>query len=132
VDRDDPFDVLEGHRYMVLTTFRRSGAAVPTTVWFARRGDRLLVFTDVESGKARRIRNDPRVRLAPGDFRGRPLGRSVEAVARILDGAEESVADRALREKYGWQYRTFRAVLRWQGKDSRSAFLEIRPEAGPE
>jgi hypothetical protein len=30
-----PFELLEGHRYTRLTTFRRSGKAVLATVWFA-------------------------------------------------------------------------------------------------
>lgn len=125
-----PFDALEGHRYIALTTYRKSGEEVSTPVWFVRAGDVLHVFTDVESGKVRRIRNDPRVTLAPSDFRGRPRGGSIEAVARIMDGPEFDFADCALREKYGWQYRTFRTVLRFQGKLSRSTFLELRPRHG--
>lgn len=27
--------ILKGHRYVNLTTFRKSGEAIPTTVWFA-------------------------------------------------------------------------------------------------
>lgn len=122
-----PFDVLEGHRYMRLTTFRGSGEGVSTPVWFARTGDRLHVVTDIESGKAKRIRNNPGVTLAPSDFRGRPRGGSVEAVARIMDEQESEVADRALREKYGWQYGAFNLVIRLLGKSSNHAFLELRP-----
>lgn len=121
-----PFDALGGHRYITLTTYRESGEAVSTTVWFAGAGDVLRVFTDVESGKVKRIRNNPRVTVAPSDFRGRPQGGSVEAVARIMDGREFDGANRTLRDKYGWRYRAFRAVLRLQGKDSRGVFLELR------
>lgn len=122
-----PFDALEGHRYIALTTLRRSGEGVSTPVWFARVGGRLNVVTDIESGKARRIRNNPVVTLAPCDFRGRPRGGSVEAVARIMDEREFDVADRALRKKYGWQYRMFDLVIRSLGKSANHAFLEISP-----
>ena len=127
MSRVHPFDKLEGHRYMRLTTFRRSGEGVSTPVWFARVGDKLNVVTDIESGKAKRIRNNPRVALAPSDFRGRPRGESVEAVVRIMEAAESEAADRALLQKYGWQYRIFNQVIRLQGASDRHAFLEISP-----
>jgi PPOX class probable F420-dependent enzyme len=56
------FEHLEGHRYARLTTYRKSGEPVPIPVWFAVVGvpdNRIYVFTDALSGKAKRIRNDP-------------------------------------------------------------------------
>jgi len=91
--------LLEGPSYARLTTFRKCGEPVSTPVWFALVDERVYVFTDVESGKVRRIRNDPRAALAPSGFRGRPRGEGVRAEARILDPAEHETADRALREK---------------------------------
>lgn len=126
---ESPFDALEGHRYIALTTYRRSGEGITTPVWFARVGDKLHVVTDIESGKAKRIRNNPEVALAPSDFQGRSRGGSVDAVARIMDESESEIADRALREKYGWQYRTFGLVIRLLGKSANHAFLEISPVA---
>ena len=125
-----PFADLEGRRYVLLNTFRKNGQPVPTPVWFSLVGNRLRIFTDVESGKAKRIRNDPLVTVSPCDFRGRPRGASVRAEARILSGAEGAAVDRELREKYGWQYRAFRLVLRLLGKSSRAAYLEMRPARG--
>lgn len=127
-----PFADLEGRRYVLLTTFRKNGQPVPTPVWFSlgTGHDRVRVFTDIESGKARRIRNDPSVTLAPCDVRGRPDGDVVRAGARILGEAEGAAVDRELREKYGWQYRAFRLLLRLLGKASREAYLEMRPATG--
>ena len=129
------FEHLEGHRYARLTTYRKSGEPVPIPVWFAvvrYPDDRVYVFTDARSGKAKRIRNDPQVTLAPSTFRGRPRGEEVRAEARVLDRAEHEVADRALREKYGWQYRLALAVIRLLGLSARQAFLEMRPAASGE
>lgn len=123
----NPFDVLAGHRYIRLSTFRKSGKAVPTTVWFARVGENLYVVTGRNTGKAKRIRNNPGVTLASSDFRGRPKGRDVRAVARLTDERRGGAAHRALRGKYGWQYSVFEFVERLLGSADELVFLEVRP-----
>src|SRR2546428_10696923 len=65
---------LDQHRYMALSTFRRSGAEVATPVWFAEAGGRLYVFTAGDSGKGKRLRHSSRARVAPSDARGRVQG----------------------------------------------------------
>lgn len=122
-----PFDALEGARYIRLSTFRKSGEAVPTPVWFARIGENLYVTTGRNTGKAKRIRNNPDVAIAPSDFRGRPKGRDIRAVARLTDEPKGGTADRALRKKYGWQYRVFEFVEGLIGSAENLAFLELRP-----
>jgi PPOX class probable F420-dependent enzyme len=126
------FGVLEGHGYVRLTTYREGGKPVTTPVWFAlaEGGERAYVFTDVESGKVKRIRNDPQATLAPSSFRGRLRGEEVRAEARVLGRAEQEVADGALRGKYGWRYRLAQAVIDLLGKSARWAFLELRPVEG--
>ncbi|CAA9440836.1 hypothetical protein AVDCRST_MAG82-2873 [uncultured Rubrobacteraceae bacterium] len=126
------FGLLEGHRYMRLTTFRRSGEAVPTTVWFALVEGRAYVFTSANSGKAKRIRNNPHVTLKPSNFRGRPRARSsVEAEARLMDKNEEEMPNRAIDQKYGWQYRLFNYVLGLPKNPPEHVFLELRPTGDP-
>ena len=125
----NPFDALTGHRYVRLSTFREGGAAVPTPVWFARMGENLYVVTGRNTGKAKRIRNNPDVVLAPSDFRGRPKGRDLRAVARLTDEPKGGPADRALRNKYGWQYRVFEFVEGLRGAADELVFLELRPPA---
>jgi len=106
------FEVLEGHRYVRMITYRKSGAAVPTTVWFALADGGAYVFTALHSGKVKRIRDNPRVILTPSNFMGGPKVESnVEAEARRMEAVEEDFADRAIGEKYGWQYRPTRARL---------------------
>lgn len=122
-----PFDALEGERYVRLSTFRRSGEAVPTPVWFARLDGSLYVITGRNTGKAKRIRNNPDVVLAPSDFRGRPKGRDVRAVVRLTEEQKGGAADRALRRKYGWQYRVFEFVENLLGSAENLIFLELRP-----
>jgi len=123
----NPFDALAGGRYVRLSTFRKSGAAVPTPVWFARLGENLYVVTGRNTGKVKRIRNNPGVAVAPSDFRGRPKGRDLRAVAGVTDEQRGGPADRALRGKYGWQYRVFEVVEGLRGAADDLVYLELRP-----
>lgn len=101
-------------KYLSLETFRKNGAGVRTPVWFATaessgpsgRGianqdtAKLYIYTIGISGKVKRIRNNPRVRIAPCDMRGRLRGDWVEARAEILQGEEASRGMRLLNRKY--------------------------------
>jgi len=119
------FAPLAGHQYMNLTTFRKNGQPVPTPVWFAQEGDRIYVVTQAASGKVKRIRANPRVQLTPSDARGKPLGATIEAQARILDPSEGEVARRALAKKYGVMFQMFAAL--WKLRRTTPIFLEITP-----
>jgi uncharacterized protein len=127
----DPFSDLDGHRYMNLTTFRRSGQPVTTPVWFARDGDRVYVMTAPNAGKVKRIRNNRRVQIGPSDVRGRPRGPLINAAARLLPPDQAVVANVRLDRKYGWQKRVFEAletlILRLRRRDAETVFLEIVP-----
>ena len=121
------FDALAGQRYVRLSTFRKSGAAVPTPVWFARLGENLYVVTGRNTGKAKRIRNNPGVAIAPSDFRGRPKGSDLRAAAGVTDERRSGPADRALRSKYGWQYRVVELIEGLLGVVNERVYLELRP-----
>jgi PPOX class probable F420-dependent enzyme len=88
-----------------LSTFRKSGAAVPTPVWFARLGENLYVVTGRNTGKVKRIRNNPGVASPRATSGAAPKARDLRAVAGLTDEKRGGPADRALRGKYGWQYR---------------------------
>ncbi|MBZ0282796.1 MAG: PPOX class F420-dependent oxidoreductase [Anaerolineae bacterium] len=120
----DPFAVLNGHQYMSLTTFRKNGQPVSTPVWFAQEGDKLYVLSSRTAGKIKRISHTSRVTLAPCDMRGRVLGETVEATARILEPNEHHVAITMLNKKYGMMKRILDLMARFTGGDDR-AYLEI-------
>ncbi|GAB4475534.1 MAG: PPOX class F420-dependent oxidoreductase [Anaerolineae bacterium] len=119
------FGLLHGHTFMNLATYRRSGVAVVTPVWFAAEGDTLYVMTLPTSGKVKRIRREARVQVGPADMRGTPLGGMVEGRACLLDGEEAKKADRALSRKYGLQKVMFQAASRLRGQ--RHIYLAITP-----
>lgn len=76
-----PLDTLGRAKYVSLTTFRSDGTPVATPVWVVRDDAVLRILTDPASGKVRRLRADPRVRLSPCDMRGR-----VKEGALVADG----------------------------------------------
>lgn len=94
-------DQFANQKYLNLESYRKTGAAVATPVWFAQDGNEIYVYSLAEAGKVKRIRNNPRVRVMPCDYRGGPKGEWVEATARIIDGAEAAKAQRLLDKKYG-------------------------------
>ncbi|GAA4445832.1 PPOX class F420-dependent oxidoreductase [Actinokineospora soli] len=94
-------DRLADGKYLLVTTFRKDGRAVPTPVWVVRDGERLLVWTVADSGKVKRIRNNPRVEVAECDFKGNPTGEAVPATARLLDAEGAERARKLIRRKYG-------------------------------
>ncbi len=95
-------DQLRGHKYCLLVTYRRSGEAVPTPVWFGLGDGKLYVRSETDAGKVKRVRNDPRVRVAPCTMRGKPLGPPAEGRARVLDQNDDiEQAETALKANYG-------------------------------
>lgn len=122
------FESLEGHKYMSLTTFRKSGEAVSTTVWFVLYDGRLYITTDPTSGKMKRIRNDSRVLLAPSTRMGRPLDESVEGFAHPLQpGTASEDATRAFNNKYRLLLTVLHLLV---SREIGTLTLEIRPTEG--
>jgi PPOX class probable F420-dependent enzyme len=133
VNTTTEFAPFEGHKYLNLETFRKSGEGVRTPIWFAAEratsadspAPKLYVYTVGNAGKVKRIRNNPRVRIAPCDMRGKLLGEWVEARAEIVTGAEFAHGMSLLDKKYApWkQLLGFFAMFRRQER----AVLAIHP-----
>ena len=86
---DRPFEPLRDQWAVALTSYRRDGTPVSTTVNIAVDGERAFVRTYEQAWKFKRIRRDPRVvKVAPSTARGRPTGPPIEARARVVEGAE--------------------------------------------
>jgi PPOX class probable F420-dependent enzyme len=105
---DSPLLALGSEDFVSLTTFRKTGEAVPTTVWIGRDGDALLVTTPRGTGKVKRIRNNPEVELSPSNRMGhvRDGAPVVKARAEILEDFETAARLATIfRRKYGLQWR---------------------------
>lgn len=123
---DDQFDRFGAERYVSLATFRKNGDEVRTPVWIAGEDGILFVYTNVTSGKVKRIRNDGRVRLAPCDMRGNVRGAWVRGEARLVrDDATRERGLQAVLKKYGWQMRFALFASRLSGRYRERAVLAI-------
>lgn len=109
-----PVDIstLAASKYLSLTTYRKNGDAVATPVWLVREGDELTVITQMNSGKVKRIRNNPNVLLAPCDARGRLKGDSVPGTATLLGADRSQQVAHRITERYGLLGR----ILMWRGE----------------
>ncbi len=123
-----PFAALEGEDHASLATFRRSGKAVPTAVWFALHEGALYARTLADAGKVKRIRNRADVTLAACRSDGAVTGPALDGVARVLADGDPlaAVADALLDEKYGERRRR---LARARARDVRMVYIEVRPAA---
>ena len=131
-DHMDLAAALEDERYLSLTTFRRTGAPVPTPVWFVPQPNGiLLVYTEADSGKVKRLRHTPGCTVAACDVRGKVHGRTYRATAEILVDEVDLIHQR-LRRRYGWQAAAFDLVsrLRHRGSPPPAVGLRLTGVAG--
>ncbi len=107
---------LTGEKYINLETYRKNGQGVRTAVWFVEEnngegGSVLYVRTSDDTGKYKRVRNNPSVQIAPCDMRGGVKGKWVKGKARIAGEEEKLRAFKMLEKKYGIMYKMTRMFL---------------------
>lgn len=91
-------------KYLSLTTFRRDGTPVSTPVWFIAENGNLLVETDGDSYKVKRIRRNDNVTVAACNATGKVSGDVVPAHAAILPADEVPRVEQLLHRKYRLDY----------------------------
>ena len=103
----DPFAYLQPHEFIVLTTYRRNGRAVPTTVWFAYDQGKIYITTGSKAGKVKRVRNNGHVDMTPSDRTGNLLGEpQIAGHAHESRPEERTHARTVLAQKYEMFERT--------------------------
>jgi PPOX class probable F420-dependent enzyme len=85
---------------VLVTSYRQDGRPVDTPVSLAVDGDHAYLRSFEQAGKTRRLRNNPRVEVAPSTARGRPTGPAIGATASRLEGAGSRHAAHLLAAKH--------------------------------
>ena len=104
--------------YISLETYKKSGEAVRSPVWVVEDSGTVYVRTDPTSWKAKRIRRNQRVRLAPSDMRGKPTGSWVDGVAHFVEEDEAQRILKLFKKKYGLTARILDSYHRLRGSNS--------------
>jgi uncharacterized protein len=113
-------------QYILLTTFTKDGRPKPTVVWASPKGDVLVVISQEQSWKVKRIRNTARVTIAECDRSGKPKGDAVEASAAILDKSANGATYDAIGEKYGLLGKTFNVFSKLRGGMKNNVSIELK------
>jgi len=127
------FAAFAGQKYLNLETFKKSGDGVKTPLWFVAEPSakldsndaKLYIYTIGVSGKVKRIRNNPRVRIAPCTMRGEVRGEWVDARAEIVTAAEADHGTALLNKKY-FPWKQLLAFFAKFSRRGRTVFV-IRP-----
>jgi uncharacterized protein len=106
----------EKQNYLNIETLRKNGQGVKTPVWFVQDGETLLVWTQTGTGKAKRIRNNGAVRVAPSTGSGEPVGDWLPAHAQV-DESTEAIqhVEKLMKKKYGLMFSVFGFLGRLRG-----------------
>ena len=97
------FDALAKHKYINLETYKKSGQAVQTPVWFMISDGTIFVYTTQNTGKVKRIKNNPTVKIMPCGMRGKPKGDWIDGAARFANESETQNAIKLRHQKYGFR-----------------------------
>lgn len=113
-------DHFRNQQYLNLETFRKSGVGVKTPVWFVEVKGELCFITEAESAKVKRMRNNPRVQIAPCKMDGTVTGGWVPATIRFMEDKEINEVDRLYNRKYGLLKILFELPKTFKKKPARS------------
>lgn len=118
-------------KYVALATFKKNGDVVSTPIWILGDDGALYAVTGANSWKVKRIRNNPRVRVAKSDSRGNPQSEWLDARAHIITD-EQTVRSWVARvsAKYGLFGRLMLLRMRFRGVSER-AVIVVGPNSGP-
>ena len=117
-------DLFKKEQYINLETFRKNGVGVKTPVWFVEVNGELCFTTEPQSGKVKRMRNNPAVKIAPCKMDGTVTGEWLPASIRFMQGDEIQIVDKQYSKKYGLMKVLFELPKIFSKKPERS-FIAI-------
>ena len=128
MEKPEALSRFDHEKVISLETYRRNGEPVRTPVWFLEENGILYVHTDDSTGKVKRIRRNPKVRVAPSHFRGKPKAEYIDARAELetSPGTVEKYYSQ-IYKKYGLQGTLTKFVQRFSRSKAKDVIIVIHP-----
>jgi PPOX class probable F420-dependent enzyme len=82
---EEVLDTLRGKKYINITTFRKDGRAVSTPVEFVVKDGAIYIRAREGSGKTKRARINPKVKIGPCTIRGVVTGPCFEGTGTLVE-----------------------------------------------
>src|SRR3954468_7408625 len=104
---------LSGEKYIRFTTFKKDGTEVSTPTWVVALDDeRIGFYPSSTSGKAKRLKNNPKVVVQPSDARGRVKAGTapLSGTAVVVTGPERDAIYDKVVAKYGFMTKITRLL----------------------
>jgi uncharacterized protein len=109
---------LSAEKYIRVTTFKKDGTEVSTPTWVVALDDgKIGLYTSSTSGKAKRLKNNPKVVVQPSDARGRakPGTSPLNGTAVVVSGPERDAIYDKVVAKYGFMTKVTRFLAKAGG-----------------
>ncbi len=106
---------LDVKKYIALETYKKNNQPVKTPVWFVIHNELIYVITREKTGKVKRLRNNPSVRIAPCTLFGKATGNWILGSAKFVTDEEFKIALNLRKKKYGVMDMIARLVSRKKG-----------------
>ncbi len=112
--------------YINLITFRKDNTPVPTPVWLSSLEDCLVITTNLNAGKVKRIRNNGLATIYVTNQNGsEKLSEAIDVKASLIDNEEEKqLGIKSIQKKYGAMAKIFmrgpdevRAIIKLEEKE---------------
>ena len=109
-------DEIKSKKYISVETYRKNDQSVQTPVWFVVKNDLVYVVTRSQTGKAKRLQNNLKVRFALCSIKGKVTGKWVSGTAKILSDKETKEAVKMRDKKYGFMAKISKFVSKSKGE----------------
>lgn len=118
-------DLFNKEQYINVETFRKTGVSVKTPVWFVEYNGELCFTTEPQSGKVKRMHNNPNVNIAACKMDGTVTGEWLPAAVRFMQEDEVKMVDKLYSKKYVLMKVLFELPKLFSKKPERS-FIAIK------
>jgi uncharacterized protein len=107
---EDKLSQLSESKYINIETYKKNGIGIRTPVWFIIYQGLIYFRTDKKSGKVKRLKNNPHVKIAPCDIRGNVKKEWLDGEVRFANSEESSIVYAMIGKKYGIKAKLVRIV----------------------